>query len=1001
MQSKASLDAAAPSTGPLTFMLTDIQGSTRLWEAHPDEMASSMVRHDELVAWHVAIHDGELVGSRGEGDSAFVVFRDAGAALACACDLQLALTAESWPPATLIRVRIALHTGVVQPRAGGHYGSVVNRCARIRAVTHGAQVLLSEATVESAGVPPEGATFRDLGLHRLRDLSVPERIFQLCHPGLGASFPSLQTLDSATHNLPVQLTSFVGRQREIAEVRELMGAARLLTLTGSGGCGKTRLALEVAAGLLDSYTHGVWMVDLAALSDPTLVPAAALLALGLREEPGRPLVEILKEHLRGRRILIVLDNCEHLLEGCAELAVQLLTACPELRIVATSRQSLGVRGETTFRIPSMTVPDDSERASVDQMASCEAVRLFVDRARAADPDFRLTPADAGSVSQICRLLEGIPLAIELAAARVSLLAPSQIARRLGDRRSFLVAGSRTALPRHQTLRATMDWSHELLADEERVLLRRLSVFAGGWSLDAAEAVCGRSAISADSVLDLLNELVSKSLVLTERRADETRYRMLETIRQYALDKLAEAGEGDWIRTRHRECFLTLAERAEQELFRATRVGWNHLTAELDNLRAALEWSVNDAGGGEAAVRLSGALGEFWDMRGDYREGGQWLALALDRGADARPANRARALIAAGLLASRESAYAAARSFYEQGLALALQAGADQVTTLVLGNLGLLSFWQGEVDDARALMAESLELARRLADPWLIARAISLRVHLESSLNPAGIEPLAEESLSIARTVGDQFLVSRCLYFLGLSAQFHGDYERARTLFEDTLTIAREVGARWEMTWALTQLGWLEISVGRYPAAKPLLEESLKVQRQVGNRLAVPSTLTGLGMVELFTSGNYTAGKALVEEGLSLGRELGTDMWVAWCLYALGEFAHFEGDLERSWEFHRQALERHGRIQDVWGIPVALEALAGVALGQRQFERAAWLYGAAESLRDRHRYPRFPSLRDRYELSVDEVRAAMHPDDLRRHWEAGRSATMEQVLTATP
>jgi predicted ATPase/class 3 adenylate cyclase len=690
MQSNDLFGDLGPSTA-LTFMLTDIEGSTRLWERHPDAMAKSLIRHDELVATHTTAHSGELIGSRAEGDSTFAVFQTAPDAIECASELQRALTAEPWPQEIPLRVRIALHTGQVRPVPGGHYGPVVNRCARIRAAAHGGQVLLSEATVGLVSRPPAGVSFVDLGLHRLRDLSVPERVYQLSHPRLESRFPPLQTLDSAAHNLPDQLTTFVGRDREMAEIYRLLDRGRLLTLVGSGGCGKTRLALQVAAPLADQYKHGVWLVELGALIDPNLVPGAAISALGLREEPGRPPVEILIAHLRSRSLLMVLDNCEHLLQKCRDLAVRLLMACRQLRMLATSREALGVPGETVFRVPSLTVPSESNAAALSQPEACQAVQLFVERAQAVDPDSFRGSAEAHAVNRICRLLDGIPLAIELAAARTNVLTPAEIARRLDDRFSLLVRGNRSAPPRQQTLRATMDWSHELLAEQERVLFRRLATFVGGWSLEAAEAVCGIDRIRPGDVLELLSGLVSKSLVVTDRSAGETRYRMLETIRQYALTRLAEAYEAASLKARHRDHFLALAERAEQELFRAQQVDWNRLTAELDNLRAALEWSLAETDGGEAALRLTGALGEFWDMHGDYSEGSRWLALALAKAADASPGSRARALIAAGLLTSRRGEYSAARRLYEEGLTLARRADLDQVTTLVLGNLGLLAF----------------------------------------------------------------------------------------------------------------------------------------------------------------------------------------------------------------------------------------------------------------------------------------------------------------------
>jgi predicted ATPase/class 3 adenylate cyclase len=660
-------------TGTVTFLFTDVEGSTRLWEQDPAAMRAATARHDSLVAEIVSGKSGVVVRPRGEGDSRFAVFARASDAVAAAAVLQQVLTAEVWPTPQPLRVRMALHTGEADLRGGDYYGAAVNRCARLRAIARGGQALVSQATHELArGAPPAGIGFADLGEHRLRDLAAAERVFQLTASGLPDDFPPLKSLDALPNNLPLQLTSFVGREREQAEVRRLLTTARLVTLTGTGGCGKTRLALQVGAELADAFADGVWFVDLAPLADPALVPQTVAAVLGVHEVAGRPLLQTVADHLRGRELLLILDNCEHLLDACAQLADALLRACPRLRILATSRELLGVAGESAWRVPSLTLPDARQPPAAASLTQYEAVRLFIERAVAALPTFAVTNQNAPAVAQLCWRLDGIPLAIELAAARVRMLTVEQIAARLDDRFRLLTGGSRTALRRQQTLQAAIDWSYQLLSEEERLLLQRLAVFAGGWTLEAAEAVGVGASIEGADVLDLLGALVDKSLVVAEGQGAHERYRLLETIRQYAGEKLLEAGEVGPIRDQHRDWYVGLAARAEPELTGPGEEEWlGRLEVEHDNLRAALAWSLEGDPG--VGLRLAASLGGFWARHGHLVEGRRWLEAFLTRApAPDDPEEqrvRARALRRAGILASDQQDRAAARTFLAESLIL--------------------------------------------------------------------------------------------------------------------------------------------------------------------------------------------------------------------------------------------------------------------------------------------------------------------------------------------
>jgi predicted ATPase/class 3 adenylate cyclase len=655
--------------GTVTFMLTDIEGSTRLWESAPGAMGAAVARHYELLDVAIALRGGVRPVEQGEGDSVVAVFTRASDALAAALDVQRAFHSEDWPHGVPLRLRIALHTAEAQLRDEGNYfGQAVNRCARLRAVAHGGQVVLSRTARDLAlDRLPEGAELADLGVHRLRDLGRPEHVFGLVHPDLPAGFGPLRSLDTLLNNLPGELTSFVGRRVELAQIGALLERARLLTLTGAGGCGKTRLALQAAADALDRHPDGVWWVELARLADAALVPAAVIAALGLWEVPGRALLDTLIEHLRTRCALIVLDNCEHLLAACAQLADALLRECPSLTILATSRAPLGVPGEIPWRVPSMSLPVESQGEPIEALRLSDAVSLFIDRATQVRPDFAVTAVNAPVVAQICHDLDGIPLALELAAARVRMLAPEQIARALGDRFHLLTGGARTVMPRYQTLEASIDWSYELLGEGERVLLRRLSVFAGGWTLDAAEQVCSGEGIDRYGVLDLLTGLVDKSLVTTNEQSSETRYRLLETVRQYAAVRLAEAGEVDGLRDRQLAYYLALARAAEPQVVGAGRDDpvLHTLAIELPNLRAALERAATTDP--DAGLRLVDTLTLFWLFTGRYREGDAAYARALDAGGEEPTPVRGRALAGRANLALYGGAYEAASGWAQAAL----------------------------------------------------------------------------------------------------------------------------------------------------------------------------------------------------------------------------------------------------------------------------------------------------------------------------------------------
>jgi predicted ATPase/class 3 adenylate cyclase len=610
-------------SGTVTFLFTDIEGSTKLAHQYPSQWELLRGRHHAILQAAVDAQNGYVFQII--GDAFCVAFSSASEALNAALEAQRCLLAEDWWPAP-IKVRMGIHTGTAQLKEDGQYIGYTSLAMtqRIMSAGHGGQVLLSGATRELVrDMLPANASLLELGEKRLKDLQRPESLYQLSAIGLPVSFPPLKTLDSFPNNLPSQLTTFIGREQEIIEIREILQNHRLVTLTGSGGTGKTRLSLQAAADSLETFKHGVWFVELAPLTDPDLILQTILSTIGISEQPGKEPFELLKEYLQGKITLIVLDNCEHLVAGSARVVNALLSAVPGLKVLASSREALGVQGEAAYPVPSLSLPDPNRLPALEQVSQYEAVRLFIDRALLVQPHFAVTNQNAPAVAQICHRLDGIPLAIELAASRVKALSPDQIARRLDDRFRLLTGGSRTALERHQTLRAALDWSYNLLTEDEKVLLCRLSGFMGGWTLEAAEQVCSLEGIEFN-VLDQLTQLVDKSLVNAHITGRDSRYSMLETTRQYGAEKLFDSDEGELLHQKHADYFLALAEQADKEIHGPHQLEWiDNLETERDNLRVALDWSLT-AGHTEVAARFFNSLNWGSYMRGHFSELNEWF-----------------------------------------------------------------------------------------------------------------------------------------------------------------------------------------------------------------------------------------------------------------------------------------------------------------------------------------------------------------------------------------
>jgi predicted ATPase/class 3 adenylate cyclase len=819
--------AAEWPTGLTTFLFTDVEGSTRLWQRYRDAMGRALARHDALIEQVVARRSGMLVRPRGEGDSRFAVFARASDAVAAASDIQTAMLREPWPLPVPLRVRVGVHTGEADLRAGDYYGPAVNHCARLRAAAHGGQVLVSGVTADLVREAlAAGLTLRDLGEYQLKDLERPEHVWQLVHPQLPADFPPLTLVARRRHNLPQQLNSFVGRDDALATLLVSLSRTRLLTLTGSGGIGKTRLALRLAAELSDEYADGVWLVRLESVTDPELVPAHVASALSIRERPGQLLRETLAAALGNRQLLLVLDNCEHLAEACADLAEALLSGCPFVRILATSREALRIPGELLWRVAPLQLPAAPARDSVESQ-QCEAVRLFVDRASERSPDFRLTERNAPVIGRICHRLDGLPLAIELAAARVNVLAPEQIEARLDDCLRLPSSGRRSGVARQQTLPSTFDWSYALLSGDERRVFERLSVFAGQIELEAAEAVCSAPPVGKAQVLGHLAELVDKSLLLRETGERDARYRMLQTVRQYACERLLQRGEVDSLRQGLAEWYAEMMDVVVRDLRADTRssgrkAGQGTWLARLEqdqaNLRAALDWSIENKQT-ETALRLGAGLSRFWLYHGHLSEGCGWLTQILALAGDSHPPHADATpymdcLFNLGMLAREHGDLATARRTFERILELGAPPTARFVTCGAHIQLGRLALLEGDLAFARAMYQRAIEIVGR-ANDWMVANAVSglADVAMREGDIPSARQ-LGEESLSIYRRVGDDVQTAYSLQHLASMDISEGQLDAARARLREALTISQSVADPVGLARGLVRCGSLALAERR-------------------------------------------------------------------------------------------------------------------------------------------------------------------------------------------
>jgi predicted ATPase/class 3 adenylate cyclase len=844
-------------SGTVSFLFTDIEGSTRLWEQYSQAMAGVIARHDAILRQATATHGGVVF--RTAGDAFCTAFASAPQALRAALDAQRALASEIWGIVGTVPVRMALHTCAAAPEDGDYRTGALNRLGRLLGAVHGGQIVLSQSTADlSRDTLPSNVSLRDLGERHLRDLR-PEPVFQLVAPDLPADFPPLKTLDHP-HNLPEQPTALIGREQAIATVCALLQRAdvHLVTLTGPGGMGKTRLALQTGGELLDDFNDGVWFVNLAPLSDPNLVATSIAQILAVRERDGRSLLDDLKDYLQPKQLLLLLDNFEQVVDA-APLVGKLLAAAPGLKVLATSRMPLHLSGEREYAVPPLGLPpvvarkvDAADSPTVDvHIRSSAAVRLFVERSQAVKADFAVTYANAPAIAKICAQLDGLPLAIELAAARIKLFPPQALLARLSSQLTLLTGGARDLPARQQTLRSTIDWSYNLLGAGEQTLFVRLGVFVTGCTLEAVEAVCNADGDLPIDIVDGITALLNQSLLRQDAALEgEPRFTMLATIREYALEQLKKNGAADALQQHHADYFLSMAEQAEPWLrfMRPERDQWMaRLAVEHDNLRAALEW-FSERGETEPSLRLAGALRVFWQQRFHWGEGRAWLEAALAKSGTMEGAARAKALVAAGHLAwSRGDSMA--RTYIEEGLALLRTVGDKAAIATALCYLANVTLGMGEYAMARACAEECLALFDEVSDQWGRPYALQTLGHIaavQGDLTQAAA--YTEEYLAVYRQSGYKRGIAIGLIDKGVIAQLQGNWEHAVAFYAEGLAILREGGDKQMTALVLHNLGGAVLHQGDVWRAAACFAEGLTLSQELGDQSSIAINLAGMAGV---------------------------------------------------------------------------------------------------------------------------------------------------------
>ncbi|MFZ1321063.1 MAG: tetratricopeptide repeat protein [Ignavibacteria bacterium] len=985
-----------PPSGIVTFLFTDIEGSTMLSQEYPETIHSAIEKHHLIM--HDAIESNNGFVFKTIGDAFYCAFESAEDAVNAAVIAQKNLANEKWND-VVIKTRIGIHSGAAEWNGENYMGYItLARAARVMSASFGEQIIISNDTFElSKDNISSGISFRDLGERRLKDLIQPLRLYQIVVEGIRKEFPPLKTLDARPNNLPVQLSSFIGREEEMRQIKNILKEKRLLTLTGPGGTGKTRMSLQIAADIIDDFGNGVWFIELASLIEPELLPNAIMHVLGIKEQPKQKIEDTLTEYLQDKELLIILDNCEHIIIACAIISEKILQNSPKSKIIATSREALQCSGEQIHKTLSLETPDPKDKESPEQLTQYEAVRLFIERALSVNKNFRVNNENASALAEICHKLDGIPLAIELAAVRIKMLSVEKIHERLDDRFKLLTGGQRTALPRQQTLKALIDWSYDLLSDEERILWSRLSVFSGGWNLDAAEEICSDiTIINKEDILDLLSNLTDKSIVIFNQ--ENHRYGMLESIKHYGHEKLLKSDEYKNILNRFLKFYMELSEAVSKNFRGSETAFWiNIINCEYKNIEKGLIWSL-DNNENETGARLVGAIAQYWFILGNLSEAMRWLEIVLKKQPEIMNFYFCRVNYFIGKFARLNGDFEKAKNFLKRSLLYWREVGNEQGITDTLNSLGVNEFDQGRFEQAAEYYEENLNIYRESENIKGIAVTLNNIGNVVSNLGDfTKANKLYEECLAIRRELKDELGIGITLNNLGVLAFEQGEYVKANELLKESMQIRLEIGDRNGVTISLLNLGHTAYNQGIYLEASNFYKESLKICKDMGDKALIADSLNNLGKVALEHEGTEQALK-FIEESLVINREIGSQSQTAICLYFLGRIAFLKKEYEKAGEYYYESLNIYNETGNKKDIVLNLLRLAEFQCHAGQNNQTVKLLGFINEKYFESNKIKFPQT-DQFvfdKLTL-ELKTKLSENEFLKYFEDGKIMTLEQAI----
>ena len=979
-------------TGKVSFLFTDIEGSTKLSQNYPETYDEALLRHNEILENSVSSNNGFVFKT--VGDAFCCAFHEPADALKAAVDAQLKLNSENREDAA-VKVRMGIHIGNAEWNEKDYMGYItLSRSSRVMSAANGGQIIISDDTFEKVKEADlKEISFRDLGERRLKDLTQPMNLYQVLAPGIPAEFPPLDTLDARPNNLPVQLTSFIGRTEEINQIKDLLKQTRLLTLTGSGGSGKTRLAMQVAGDVIDEFANGVWLIELASLSDGVLLPIAISKEFGLMEEQNKSPEETLLDYFKDKELLLILDNCEHLIGPSAELTEKLLINCPGLKIIATSRESLRCHGEQTHRVSSLDFPDPKEKATPEKLSQYEAVRLFIERALSVNSSFRVNNSNAPALAEICFQLDGIPLAIELAAARTKILNVEKIHERLNDRFRLLTGGKRTALPRQQTLTALIDWSYDLLSDEEKTLWNRLSIFSGGWKMEAAEEICADDKIGKNEIMDILHSLTEKSIIIYNE--EKARFSILETIRQYGEEKINEKDEIKKLSDKHLEYYLKLAEILSKKIREIDSA--NIMDTESGNVEKSLKWAVEN-NYTEDGLRLVLAMGKFWQMRGNFSDGIHRFESVIPENPERKDSLYSKVICQLGNFARLKGDVDRARRLIEESLKINRELDDKTGIGDSLVRLGILEFDQGSYEEAAKLYEEALELSRESGNKLNAAITLNNLGNVYSNqgdYSKAFI--LYEESLATRRELGDILGTAICLNNLGIVSYERGDYEKATDLLQESLLLRYKLGDREGTAITYMNLGNTSYNQGDYEKAKGYYKKSLDISKEIDNKSCIADSYCYLGNVLLEMHDPEKAAK-FYHKCLVISRQLKANSQIAAASYGLGKVAFIKNEFEEARKYYSESADLNIQSGNKKDIALTILRFAEMQVKCGEYESGTKLFGFInKKYLDLNKiiFPLTDSLV--YDNSMSQLKEKMDPEEFLKYFDEGENMTIEEAV----